>query len=552
MFVKRFLLVFFVFLGCFQKASSQFLTPKTDSLLDAITKLTYDHKFTDAQTLVVTFLKQDNLTPVEVFYGHFLKADINKSAANPTKAIELLLDSKKYLIPIKNKAILESLVYGNISECYFNIPNYSKAKEYALLSIKTSPNKSLRGSGHAVNNLILGFSNYKEKEYAAAINSYQEAMKQYLLSGEPCELPLCYNKIAAVHWEQNHYQLAEEALEESFFISDSCDIDQYRLLSKLTLSNYYRYRKQYKKALELQDTISTLTTSIYNRKQQNLISTLEVKYETELTRKENENLKKNNQTQANSNSFNTMILSICIVGLLILLVLGFFMLRVRNQKNQLLREQLQKIETQNQEREALLKEIHHRVKNNLQVITSLLHLQANQNSSRSIQSLFKQSQHRINTMAMVHEMLYQSNNLSKIQLQVYLKELSHSLIQSIKGHKEQISTEFDISADIYLDLDTAIPLGLLCNEIISNSLIHGIPKEESGTIYIQVKALENASFVLYIGDNGLGCPKDLTLQNVRSLGLSLVRKLTRQLSGKIAKDGTKKGCHYIINFKEVE
>ncbi|WP_052600122.1 histidine kinase dimerization/phosphoacceptor domain -containing protein [Aureispira sp. CCB-QB1] len=552
MFIQRFLLVFFLVLGCLCKASTHPLTPRIEQLKKDITKLTYEHQFKDAQILVLEYLKQDDLKPVEIFYGYFLRADIRKSAGKSKEAIRLLLESKEYLEPIKDKAIFESLIYGNVSECYFNLHNHIKAKEYALRSIETSPNKSLRGSGHAVNNLILGYSNYKEKNYSQALYSYQEAIKQYKLSGDICEFPLCYNRIAAIYWEQGKLDLAQAALQKSFYISDSCDIDQYRLLYYSALLEYYKYQKNYKRALELSDTIAQLNAVIYNQRQEEQLHDLEIKYEMELTQKENEHLKKSARIKESDNQFQFMVLISSILGLLILLILGLSMLRIRNKKNSLLSNQLKKIEVQNKEREVLLKEIHHRVKNNLQVITSLLHLQANQNSDHSIQNLFKQSQYRINTMAMVHEMLYQSDNLSKIQLKAYLEELTYSLIGSIKDEQQTIVAQIEIPEIIHLGLDTAIPLGLLCNEIITNALIHGIPKGENGKLYIRIKELEIPSFILYIGDNGVGCPKDLTLAKISTLGLNLVQKLVRQLSGDIQKDSSKKGCHYIITFQEVE
>lgn len=552
MFVQRFLLVFFLVFGCLNKAFTQPFTPKIDALSEQVDKLTYDHQFLAAQKLVIDYLKEEHLSPLEIFYGHFLRADINKSAGRSIRAINLLLECKKYLIPIKeNKEGLEALLYGNISECYFNRHKYNEAKNYALRSIESSPNGNPRQNGHAINHLIIGFSDFVEKNYEAALNAYQEAIEAYQVLGDVCELPLCYNKIAAIYWEQGKYSLAEDILGKSLAISDSCDIDQYRLLSNITLFEYYKYKEDYKSALDIATKISTLKTAIYTEQQSHALHRLEMKYEVELTQQENKNLKIRAKIEADDNRFQQMLFICFILGLLSVLTFGVFMLIVRNKRNKLLSSQLQKIEGQNKEREALLKEIHHRVKNNLQVITSLLHLQAHQNSDSKIQNLFKQSQYRINTMAMVHEMLYQSGDLSKVPLKAYLEELTNSLIKSIKGTESIVLAAFDIPENIYLGLDTAIPLGLLTNEIITNSLLHGFPKQETGKIYIQIEEKEASVFNLLIGDNGIGYPKDLTLKNISTLGLNLVQKLTRQLSGNIEKDNSKKGCHYVIRFKEV-
>ena len=123
----------------------------------------------------------------------------------------------------------------------------------------------------------------------------------------------------------------------------------------------------------------------------------------------------------------------------------------------------------NQEKEILLKEVHHRVKNNMQIITSLLSLQSFNITDKNTKKLFRNSQHRINSMALIHEMLYQSENLSKINYSQYLKQLIDNLISSFKGNKHSISIDLDVP-DMYLNIDTAIPLGILINEILTNSL----------------------------------------------------------------------------------
>lgn len=550
--LQRFLLVILVVCSFYKKSLSHPLTPKIDSLKSTITALTYRDDFRTAQKEILNFLADPNLSPVEIFYGHFLLADIIKSSGNYQKAIELLLKSKEHISAIGDRQqLFESLIYGNISECHFNALKYDSAQIYALRSLKASPDSSLRGGGHAVNNIIIGFSNFIVEEYDTAIAYYKYAIKEYLRHGESCELPLSYIKIANIYWKQGKNKQAEDILIKALHLSDSCNINQYKLLTNIALFDYNKYTKQYKRALELVDTVRTLRTIIYDEQQQQILRDLEVKYQTELTIKENENLKKRVLIENNNSEFKITILFLSVLVLLLLLFSGVFMLRMRHQKNKLMGSQLQKIANQSKEREALLKEIHHRVKNNLQIITSLLHLQANQNTTDTLHQLVDKSQYRINAMAMVHEMLYQSDNLSKINLKNYLKELVQSIILSTKGNAHRINIDLQIPA-LYLGLDTAIPLGLLINEIVTNSLVHGIKDDMEGEIYIHIEAAIAPNFKLFIGDNGVGYSKDTSFTSNRTLGLSLMKKLSRQLLGSIEMERSQKGCHYIVTFKEVE
>ena len=207
------------------------------------------------------------------------------------------------------------------------------------------------------------------------------------------------------------------------------------------------------------------------------------------------------------------------------------------------------LQNSNREKEVLLKEVHHRVKNNLQIVTSLLNLQSYTINDTRTKDIFDVSLNRIKSMASVHEMLYKSSDFSKIEYQTYLNTLISGLLNSIKGESEMIKV--DINAhDLNLNIDTSIPLGLLITELITNSLKHGIPGDSEGEIYVHLSCQADDSLELKIGDNGVGLPEDFDLENSESLGLQLVQSLIEQLSGSCKKDKSKKGTHIIIEFQE--
>ena len=208
-----------------------------------------------------------------------------------------------------------------------------------------------------------------------------------------------------------------------------------------------------------------------------------------------------------------------------------------------------KIQQSLEEKDVLLKEIHHRVKNNMQVITGLLSLQSGLVEQEQIRELFLSSQHRIHSMGIVHEMLYQSEDVSKINLRKYLRELAEGLIISIKGKNNKVELTLEVP-ETNINLDTAIPLGLITNELLTNSLKYGI-KKEGGIIYIRLIKLKHPEFRLELGDNGPGFNEKYDYRTSKSLGLMLVHRLSRQLGGKAERISGKKGTHYLILFREV-
>ncbi len=248
------------------------------------------------------------------------------------------------------------------------------------------------------------------------------------------------------------------------------------------------------------------------------------------------------ETSRNLFSFLSILFSVYLLGG----VLGKNLLKAHHN----LYKSRNEIEKRIKEKETLLREVHHRVKNNLQTVSSLLSLQSRSIEDKKMKSIIKSSQNRVISMAMVHEMLYMRDDLSKIEYKSYVKELSEFLIRSLKGAENKVKLNIDIP-DIKLGIDTAIPLGLLINEAITNALKYGITDENEGEINIAIKREKNNEYVLNIGDNGVGFPDSVDHKTTKSLGLKLIHNLARQLKGTISKDATKKGTNYIVRFSEV-
>jgi len=201
-----------------------------------------------------------------------------------------------------------------------------------------------------------------------------------------------------------------------------------------------------------------------------------------------------------------------------------------------------------EEKDVLLKEVHHRVKNNLQVITSLIDLQSLSVSDPVTRKHFRECQDRIRSMALVHENLYQSKNFSTIKSNVYIRMLVDQLVCSCSP-SPGISVRYDLD-DIDLDLDTAIPCGFVINELVTNALKHAFTGRDSGTIHISLKRTPERMLTLIVGDDGSGFPEHLDFKETESLGLQIVTALSRQLDAEVTMTSGN-GTRFVIRFSEI-
>jgi Amt family ammonium transporter len=210
-----------------------------------------------------------------------------------------------------------------------------------------------------------------------------------------------------------------------------------------------------------------------------------------------------------------------------------------------------KTEASLKEKEVLLREIHHRVKNNMQVISSLLRLQSRNVKDEQQIEMLKESQNRIKAMALIHEKLYRSKDLANIDFNDYIKNLVNDLFISYKVSTGKITMKMNIEA-VSFGIDTAIPCGLIVNELVSNSLKYAFPGGKDGEIKISLRTLEEGDIELIVSDNGVSIPKDLDFRNTESLGLRLITNLTeKQLQGKVELNRNK-GTEFQIKFKEAK
>ena len=203
-----------------------------------------------------------------------------------------------------------------------------------------------------------------------------------------------------------------------------------------------------------------------------------------------------------------------------------------------------------QEKELLLQEIHHRVKNNLQIVISLLKLQSKYIFDKRDFEIFNKSRARVETMSLIHEKLYKSADLENIDLGNYLKDLTNQLLKAYGMDSSQVTLCVN-SENVRAGIDTAIPCGLIANELVSNSLKHAFRINQIGNISINIKK-EDKNIIFTITDDGVGLPPNFDIENTDSLGLQLVTTLARQLDGEIKVDSSRNGTVFSLTFPEIK
>lgn len=222
-----------------------------------------------------------------------------------------------------------------------------------------------------------------------------------------------------------------------------------------------------------------------------------------------------------------------------------------------------KIQASLKEKEVLLKEIHHRVKNNLQIVSSLLDLQAEYIQEPEILEKLEDSKHRLLAMSLIHETLYQSETLAQVDFSDYVERLATNILFAQSTDYDRIKLEFNLEP-VFLNLETAIPCGLLLNELITNSIKHAFPDPLQGKIYIELHyqspdtpsnlnqtSCQEPKIMLKVSDNGIGLPANMNFKETKSLGLTLIHDLTQQLRGNLAINLTN-GTQFTLIFSELK
>ncbi len=323
------------------------------------------------------------------------------------------------------------------------------------------------------------------------------------------------------------------------------------------LFKLYKAQKNNKKAVYYGEITMDIRDSLFNVEQVKAMSDVQDKYEAEKRELEIELLGKDNALKEadllrsqESEAQQRKIALISILALIVSVLLALFLYRLYGQKKKANNELEQKnavISEQKEKNELLLKEIHHRVKNNLQVVGSLLDLQSDSISDEAALSAVEDGQSRVKAMALIHQKLYQNEEVGSISFHGYADQLIKQLADVYSGDKK-IKVELEKDETV-LDIDTAVPLGLILNELISNAYKYAFDDEIEGELKVQLKEIEEGQYQLQVSDNGKGLANDFDIAKAKSLGLRLVRRLSKQLYGSV-EYSYNQGAIFNVLFKD--
>jgi two-component system, sensor histidine kinase PdtaS len=359
-----------------------------------------------------------------------------------------------------------------------------------------------------------------KRKFEMAVQSYEKALALYEANGEKQGVVSSLRNLGDVHMKMQQYTKALSFLSRGITMAEEIGFKKARLDIYEVMTELYTRQGNYQDALRYNNLYYGLKDSIMNENLQEKMLEFQTRYETE--KKNNEiarlQLEKLEQSARLKNqrliTYSLLIVFLVISGITVIL---FYYYNLKKKANA--------------EKEVLIKEIHHRVKNNLQTISSLLSLQNNYIANNEIKDIVNESQGRVKAMALIHQLLYQQEPGSKIDFNQYLQQLCEAISDGYSVSTGEIDCSVNCKG-IFLDIDTAIPIGLIANELFMNAFKHAFTKNiDRGRIEVLLSRQNEDNYIFTFKDNGIGLPDDINIENSQTLGLRLVYILVRQIKG---------------------
>lgn len=514
--------------------------------------LQFQNRQTEALTIMQEAIKKAELLDMDRYkcgpYENLAEAysDLNELE----KAIKYHKKAMEYAIS-SNEPIVEQQIVNNLGLTYQKLEKYDSA----ILFFRKLEKMSVESKNTFVSllsNINIGVCQINLKQYDSAEIRLKKGILGFEKMNDPFGVMLCNYNLSKLYNAQNQFNTALIRAKNALQI---CEENAYNsMLMNMHEQLYLAYEglQNYKNAFTHHKAFSNLQKEELNQDKQRELGRLESQIELDQAGFENDTLKRDKLFQQEQIAKQALIRNLLIGGvvLLVLIVVSIYRSeRIKTKKNKEINAQNEIIVKSLDEKEALLKEIHHRVKNNLQVISSLLNMQSRSTENEEILEAFQEGQSRVKAMSLIHQKLYQTENLTEIDFEDYTSQLIGQLAALYKIDKTTVDQTIDIK-NIKLDIDTAIPLGLILNELISNSYKYAFGARDKGEIHIELARTDQGKLQLEISDNGEGLPSDIDLQKTKTLGLRLVNVLTKQLNGNLSYESSPKS-RFIIEFQEI-
>ncbi len=389
-----------------------------------------------------------------------------------------------------------------------------------------------------------------KKEYKNANYYYNKALMHYSTKKWTNEISMVYDNLGELALLQNKIDDAKAFYNKSLLIGKKINSPTEIMWAYQGLFLTAKKAKKFKDALSFHEFYVNLKDSLNKAQSKKDVMEAEALYhqaehKKKIKEQQIEIIK--TEKKVSQEKLKNIIYITFSVAIFFILVLGSgFYLKLRN-NNKILIAQKDTITNNLKEKELLLKEIHHRVKNNLQIISSLLNLQKHNINNKEVERIISETQNRITAISLVHQKLYQSENIGKIDFCVYLQELVDQQKIIFSTIEKPVRSVIEAPKHVDLSLDIAVPLGLIVSELITNAFKHAFNNNKNPLLILKLKELTQNNYELMIKDNGKGLSKEFEKEKNESLGMELVKILTKQIDGEIHyKD--EKGAVFYISF----
>ncbi len=465
------------------------------------------------------------------------------------------IHSYKQAISLAREANLpqvEGTALSNLSGEYENLGLWDSVKVCALEAIPL-----LEAHG----DIRLQTGNYvqlaqvaRQAGNTALVKEYLAIIQELLTKMPSIQAETAYwQMIGELHQQEGKWQAAEAAFRKGIELTDKIENLERKANLTEALMRLFVAKHQEDSANVYFDRYAALKDRIISKDKAEALARMETEFE--IAKKESQIAKQELEiAQVHADSLQrTYERNRLLVGVIILFLIavgvGYSFWRSKK-FNTLLSAKNHELTEANEQKEALLKEIHHRVKNNLQTISSLLKLQARSTDDPIALTPLLEGQNRVESMALVHQKLYQTEDLREVHFQEYLEQLMDALSESYDGKSQQVETVVN-AHDISMDIDNAIPLGLIVNELVTNAYKYAFQGKEKGSIRISLHKEKEAGYRLAVSDDGLGLPAGFSMESPHSLGMRLVKMFTRQLRGNLNWHSDS-GAHFSIQFQGIQ
>jgi two-component sensor histidine kinase len=514
-------------------------------------------------------------------YLDYIALDYVGAFSHTKKAIEVMEANRDFAF--------SNFFYGNMANMYSRFDNYQKALEWLNKSLQQEPsNKAKRIWYHQFCNITLNIAKFGHPRQALdvvlqTIHDFPPETADYRFHTAHV-LGYCYYRLGQWDLSDKYYRemlplmdSIPNSREENYkLLAAYFDLADYQIsIGRIDLSRIYLQKGKtyavpgdifaisrmhriqygidssegnYLKALNEYKLAQTADDSIYNLRKTNQFAELQIQYETETKDKNIELLEQKGKVQEATLRQSDIIKKVTIAGIIIMVIvtgLVYNLYRNKQKSNKEINEKKLALEQLVRDKEWLVKEIHHRVKNNFHIVASLLEIQSSYLKNKEALSAIKESQHRIHSMSIIHQKLYQSETLSTIHMPEYIYELVEYLRESYAIRQNIV---FSLQIDnIELNHASAITLGLILNEAITNAIKYAFANSEDGKIAISLTHISDSQLLLDIADNGRGLPDDFDSRLGASMGMELLQGLTDDLGGSFAIE-TRDGTHIKVIF----